>query len=53
MYHLPQSLPTLAELREIERLDAVLVRLARRADSGPRGLAHAALAAGFDTVECR
>ncbi len=37
--------PTLAELSEIERLDSILTRLSRRADSGPRSLAHAALAA--------
>lgn len=34
-------------LREISYLDRHITRLAHRADSGPRSLAHAALAAGL------
>ena len=34
-----------AEAQEIERLEPLLLRLARRVDSGPRSLAYAALAA--------
>ncbi len=50
MNRFPTSYPTSAELAEIEQLDAILIRLSRRADTGPRGLAHAALAAGYSAT---
>ncbi|WP_371228835.1 hypothetical protein [Roseovarius sp. 2305UL8-3] len=49
MHPVLETRPSLAELTEIERLDSILARLSRRADNGPRGLAHAALAAGLST----
>lgn len=50
MNRMPKTLPTSAELAEIEQLDAILIRLSRRADTGPRSLAHAALAARFSAT---
>ena len=40
-------------LREIAYLDLHITRLAHRADTGPRSLAHAALAAGLNASSLR